>query len=104
MQPGVEKFYRNMLSMLSYLPETYPGSQERLHNLRTMLANFPFERFCRQQGVFADAQECIDRLQATRDEFDLCQLICWFDQGCMLSTADVKQAMARFADEVMPKV
>jgi hypothetical protein len=69
-----------------------------------MLANFPFERFCRQQGVFGDPQECVDRLQAVRDEFDLCQIICWFDQGCMLSVADVKRSMARFADEVMPKI
>ena len=34
MRPGVEKFYRNMLSMLSYLPESYTGHQERLNNLR----------------------------------------------------------------------
>jgi len=72
--------------------------------LRKMLENFPFERFCQQQGVFGDPQECVDRLQAARDEFDLCQLICWFDQGCMLSIEEVKRAMARFADEVMPKV
>ena len=69
-----------------------------------MLENFPFERFCQQQGVFGDPQECIDRLQSARDEFDLCQIICWFDQGCMLSIAEVKRAMAQFADQVMPKL
>jgi alkanesulfonate monooxygenase SsuD/methylene tetrahydromethanopterin reductase-like flavin-dependent oxidoreductase (luciferase family) len=104
MRPGVEKFYRNMLTILSYLPESYTGHQERLSNLRKTLADFPFERFCQQQGVFGDPQECVDRLQAVRDEFGLCQIICWFDQGCMLSVADVKHSMARFADEVMPKV
>jgi hypothetical protein len=104
MRPGVEKFYRNMFTMLSYLPETYTGHLERLNNLRKMLENFPFERFCQQQGVFGDPHECIERLQAARDEFDLCQIICWFDQGCMLSVEDVKRAMAQFADEVMPKV
>jgi alkanesulfonate monooxygenase SsuD/methylene tetrahydromethanopterin reductase-like flavin-dependent oxidoreductase (luciferase family) len=104
MRPGVEKFYRNMLTMLSYLPDTYTGHLERVHQLGQMLENFPFERFCQQQGVFGDPYECIDRLQAARDEFDLCQTICWFDQGCRLTLEEVKRSMARFADEVMPKI
>lgn len=104
MRPGVEKFYRNLLTVLSYLPETYTGRQERLRTLRQTVDNLPFERFCREQGVFGDPHECIDRLQAARDEFGLCQVICWFDQGCRLPLAEVKRAMAQFADEVMPKV
>ena len=36
MRPGVEKFYQNMLSMLSYLPESYTGHRERVQNLRKM--------------------------------------------------------------------
>jgi alkanesulfonate monooxygenase SsuD/methylene tetrahydromethanopterin reductase-like flavin-dependent oxidoreductase (luciferase family) len=104
MRPGVEKFYRNMVTILSYLPESYGDHLPRLRNLRQMVDDFPFERFCQQQGVFGDARECIDRLQAVRDEFDLCQIICWFDQGCMLPVDEVKQTMVRFADEVMPKV
>jgi alkanesulfonate monooxygenase SsuD/methylene tetrahydromethanopterin reductase-like flavin-dependent oxidoreductase (luciferase family) len=104
MRPGVEKFYASMHTILSYLPATYTGHQERLSHLRKMLENFPFERFCQQQGVFGDPYECIDRLQAARDEFNLCQIICWFDQGCMLSVQEVKRSMAQFADEVMPKI
>jgi alkanesulfonate monooxygenase SsuD/methylene tetrahydromethanopterin reductase-like flavin-dependent oxidoreductase (luciferase family) len=104
MRPGVEKFYQNMLSMLSYLPESYTGHRERVQNLRKMLEHFPFERFCEQQGVFGDSAECMDRLQAVRDEFDLCQIICWFDQGCMLSVAEVRRSMAQFVDAVMPKL
>jgi alkanesulfonate monooxygenase SsuD/methylene tetrahydromethanopterin reductase-like flavin-dependent oxidoreductase (luciferase family) len=104
MRPGVEKFYRNILTILSFLPETYTGHLERLHKMRQTVENLPFERFCQQQGVFGDPQECIDRLQAARDEFGLCQIICWFDQGCMLPIAEVKRSMAQFADEVMPKI
>ena len=44
----------------------------------------------------------IDVLQAIRDEFDLSQIICWFDQGCMLPVEEVKHCMALFADTVMP--
>jgi hypothetical protein len=104
MRPGVEQFYRNLLTILSYLPETYTGHQERLRTLRQTVAHLPFEHFCREQGVFGDPHECVDRLQAARDEFGLCQVICWFDQGCQLPLVEVKRAMAQFANEVMPKV
>lgn len=104
MRPGVEKFYRNIVTILSHLPATYTDHLPRLRQLQQMVDDLPFERFCQQQGVFGDARECIDRLQAAREEFDLCQIICWFDQGCMLPVEEVKRTMARFADEVMPKV
>ena len=54
--------------------------------------------------MFGDPSECIDRLQAARDEFGLCQIICWFDQGGRLPLAEVKRTMAQFANAVMPKV
>lgn len=104
MRPGVEKFYRNLLTILSYLPETYTGHLERLRTLQQTVDHLPFECFCQDQGVFGDPNECVDRLQAARDEFGLSQIICWFDQGCRLPIAEVKRAMAQFAAEVMPKV
>lgn len=45
------------------------------------VANLPFEKFCRDQGVFGDAAEVVDRLAAARDDFGLSQIICWFDQA-----------------------
>jgi hypothetical protein len=66
--------------------------------------NLPFEKFCREQGVFGDAAEVVDRLQAARDEFGLSQIIAWFDQGAQLPRAEVEGAMRRFAEEVMPKL
>lgn len=76
----------------------------RVANLRKRATNFPFDTFCREHAVFGDAHECIDRLQAVRDEFGLFQIICWFDQGCMLPVEEVKRCMTQFADEVMPKI
>jgi alkanesulfonate monooxygenase SsuD/methylene tetrahydromethanopterin reductase-like flavin-dependent oxidoreductase (luciferase family) len=103
MRPGVEKYYRNLVAMLSQLPDSYGDHLPRLRSLQQTLENLPFERFCQENGVFGDAHECLDRLQAARDEFGLCQIICWFDQGCMLPVAEVKRAMQRFAEEVMSK-
>src|SRR5437870_3166742 len=96
------RFYRveNLTVVPKPLQQPYPPVRVGVHTAE----NLPFERFCQRQGVFGDPQECIDRLQAARDEFGLCQIICWFDQGCMLPIAAVKRSMAQFADEVMPKV
>jgi hypothetical protein len=103
MRPGVEKYYRNLVAILSQLPDSYGDHLPRLRSLQQTVENLPFERFCQENGVFGDAHECLDRLQAARDDFGLCQIICWFDQGCMMPVAEVKCAMQRFAEEVMPK-
>ena len=104
MRPGVLKYYKNLRTIFSQLPESYVDHLPRLRMIEETLANLPFEKFCRDQGVFGDAAEVIDRLQAARDEFGLSQIIIWFDQGSMLPRAEVERTMRRFADEVMPKL
>jgi alkanesulfonate monooxygenase SsuD/methylene tetrahydromethanopterin reductase-like flavin-dependent oxidoreductase (luciferase family) len=104
MQPGVHKYYKNLRTIFSQLPESYGDHLPRLRVIEENVANLPFERFCRDQGVFGDVAEVIDRLQAARDEFGLSQIICWFDQGSMLPRAEVEHTMRRFADQVMPKL
>lgn len=104
MRPGVEKFYRNLVETFSHLPTEFLDNATRLHNMKHHVDNLPYERFCAEHSVFGDAQECIDRIQALRDEFGLSQLICWFDQGNQLPTEAVKRAMAAFAHHVMPKL
>jgi len=104
MRPGVLKYYKNLQTIFSQLPESYVDHLPRLRMIEETVANLPFEKFCRDQGVFGDAAEVIDRLQAARDEFGLSQIISWFDQGSMLPRAEVERTMRRFADEVMPKL
>jgi alkanesulfonate monooxygenase SsuD/methylene tetrahydromethanopterin reductase-like flavin-dependent oxidoreductase (luciferase family) len=104
MRPGVLKYYRNLEVIFSQLPDSYGDHLPRLKMIRDTIANLPYEKFCRDQGVFGDAAEVVDRLQAARDEFGLSQIICWFDQGAMLPRAEVERAMRRFTDEVMPKL
>jgi alkanesulfonate monooxygenase SsuD/methylene tetrahydromethanopterin reductase-like flavin-dependent oxidoreductase (luciferase family) len=104
MRPGVLKYYQNLEVIFSQLPDSYADHLPRLKTIRETIANLPYEKFFRDQAVFGDAAEVVDRLQAVRDEFGLSQIICWFDQGAMLPRADVERAMRRFTDEVMPKL
>jgi alkanesulfonate monooxygenase SsuD/methylene tetrahydromethanopterin reductase-like flavin-dependent oxidoreductase (luciferase family) len=104
MRAGVHQYYKNLETIFSQLPEAYGDHLPRLRAIRENVANLPYERFCREQGVFGDASEVTDRLQAARDEFGLSQIICWFDQGSMLPREEVERTMRRFAEQVMPKL
>jgi alkanesulfonate monooxygenase SsuD/methylene tetrahydromethanopterin reductase-like flavin-dependent oxidoreductase (luciferase family) len=104
MRPGVHQYYRNVQTIFSQLPESFGEHLPRLRTINETVANLPFEKFCREQGVFGDAAEVVDRLQAAREEFGLSQIIGWFDQGSMLPRAEVERTLRQFADEVMPKL
>ena len=104
MRAGVRRYYQNLEVIFSQLPDSYAEHRPRLKMIRDTLANLPYEKFCRDQAVFGDAAEVVDRLQAARDEFGHSQIICWFDQGSMLPRAEAERAMRRFTDEVMPKL
>jgi alkanesulfonate monooxygenase SsuD/methylene tetrahydromethanopterin reductase-like flavin-dependent oxidoreductase (luciferase family) len=104
MRPGVRKYYQNLEAIFQALPDSYADHVPRLKIIRDILADLPYEKFFRDQAVFGDPSEVIDRLQAAIEEFSLSQVICWFDQGAMLPRPEVERAMRRFAEQVMPKL
>jgi alkanesulfonate monooxygenase SsuD/methylene tetrahydromethanopterin reductase-like flavin-dependent oxidoreductase (luciferase family) len=104
MRPGVHKYYRNLQTIFAQIPASYGEHLPRLKTIEENVANLPFDKFCRDQGVFGDAAEVVDRLQAARDDFGLSQIICWFDQGNMLPRKEVEWTMRTFAEKVMPKL
>ena len=104
MRPGVLQYYKNVEAIFAQLPDSFGEHLPRLKTIRETVANLPYEKFCRDQAMFGDAAELVDRLQAARDEFGLSQIIGWFDQGCRLPRLETERAMRRFAEEVMPKL
>src|SRR4030095_3460821 len=98
MRPGVRKYYENLRAIFSALPDSYVEHLPRLKIIQDTLANLPYDKFFRDQAVFGDPAEVIDRLQAVIEEFSLSQVICWFDQGSMLARAVVEATMSRFVD------
>ncbi len=104
MRPGVRKYYENLRTIFSALPDAYAEHLPRLKIIEDTLASLPYDKFFRDQAVFGDVAEVIDRLQAAVEEFQLSQVICWFDQGSMLSRPEVERTMRRFAEQVMPKL
>jgi alkanesulfonate monooxygenase SsuD/methylene tetrahydromethanopterin reductase-like flavin-dependent oxidoreductase (luciferase family) len=104
MRPGVLQYYKNLQTIFSQLPDSYVDHLPRLRAIEENVANLPYERFCREHGVFGDVSEVLDRLQAAREEFGLSEIICWFDQGSMLGRGAVERAMRQFAEEIMPKL
>src|SRR5262245_11239541 len=104
MRAGVLQYYKNLHTIFASLPPSYRDHLPRLRMIEETLANPPYEKFFRDQAVFGDAAEVLDRLQAVRDELALSEIICWFDQGSMLPRDEALQAMRRFAEQVMPKL
>ena len=104
MRPGVRKYYENIRTIFAQIPDGYADHLPRLRIIEDTLANLPYEKFFRDQAMFGDAAELVDRLQAARDEFGLSQIIGWFDQGAMLPRDEVERSMRRFAEQVMPKL
>jgi hypothetical protein len=56
----------------------------------------------REMGVFGDPDYCVERVRALRQEYQMHEFICYFNQGGLMDAALVRQSMTLFAKEVMP--
>ena len=57
MRPGVLKYYKNLEVIFSQLPDSYADHLPRLKMIRETIANLPYEKFFRDQAVFAAARK-----------------------------------------------
>jgi alkanesulfonate monooxygenase SsuD/methylene tetrahydromethanopterin reductase-like flavin-dependent oxidoreductase (luciferase family) len=75
---------------------------ERNKEMRARLQRLTFEEVRDTVAIIGTAEHCIARINWLRQEFDLSQLICWFNPGGLMPHDAVLASMSRFATQVMP--
>jgi alkanesulfonate monooxygenase SsuD/methylene tetrahydromethanopterin reductase-like flavin-dependent oxidoreductase (luciferase family) len=78
------------------------ATRERNKELQARLQRLTFEEVRDGVAIIGTAARCIERIRWLRDEFQLSQLICWFNPGGLLPADTVQRSMSRFAAQVMP--
>ena len=66
------------------------------------LKNLSFDRVNSDSAIFGDADYCVERIGALKQEFGFDRLICWFDPGGLVPHDAIMESMALFAAKVMP--
>lgn len=79
-------------------------TRERNKEMQARLQRLTFEDVCEQMGIIGTPEQCIARIQWLREEFNVSQLICWFNPGGLMLHETVLTSMNRFATHVMPAV
>lgn len=77
---------------------------ERSKEMRARLQRLTFEEVCENVGIIGTPEQCITRIKWLQEEFNLSQLICWFNPGGLMAHDTVLGSMHRFATQVMPVV
>lgn len=75
---------------------------ERNKEMQARLQRLTFEEVCANVAIIGQPEHCIERIQWLREEFQLSQLICWFNPGGLMPHDTVLTSMSRFAAKVMP--
>jgi len=81
------------------LPESYQAFQKAIDKLQKI----SYEEVENLGGVFGDPEYCVERVKALREEFNMNEFICYFNQGGLVEHAAVKRSMELFAREVIPQ-
>jgi natural product biosynthesis luciferase-like monooxygenase protein len=99
-------------SINHYLQSVAAIYRSAVERSETVAANLPerverfgrttYEQACESMAIFDTPEACVERLQRTREEFDIGRIICWFNIGGMISHMQVMRSMELFAAKVMP--
>ncbi|MEE8302429.1 MAG: LLM class flavin-dependent oxidoreductase [Candidatus Tectomicrobia bacterium] len=77
-------------------------SYEAFQQVLARMERVKYEDIDREMAVFGDPAYCIERIQQLRQEYQMDEFICYFNQGGIMDFDLVRQSMTRFAEEVMP--
>ena len=102
--PGVMRYYKNLETIFSSLPDSYGDHLPRLKFIRETIADLPYEKFCRDQAVFGDAAEVVDRLQRAKRGVRAVPDHRLVRPGLDAAARRGRAHDARFAEQVMPKL
>ena len=78
------------------------ATRERNKEMQARLQRLTFEEVCENVAIIGTPEHCIKRIAWLREEFQLSELICWFNPGGLMPPETVLASMHRFATHVMP--
>jgi alkanesulfonate monooxygenase SsuD/methylene tetrahydromethanopterin reductase-like flavin-dependent oxidoreductase (luciferase family) len=104
-EAGVMSYFKTILDLrLDYTDWLNRRGVELPARLRTAAgAMVGYDTVCEKHAVIGDAPYAVDKIKGLCARTGATQLLCWFNIGTM-PNADVKDAMQRFATDVMPKL
>lgn len=78
------------------------ATRERNKEMQARLQRLTFEEVRENVAIIGTPEQCIERITWLREEFQLSELICWFNPGGLMPQETVLTSMSRFASQVMP--
>lgn len=105
-EPSIRHYFGSVLGMMT----SGTAKQEDMESyrytaeIRKNLESITFEKVVDSMAIFGPAQTCVDRIHQLHQELNMNELICWFNPGGMVPHEQVKAAMTRFAQTVIPEV
>jgi alkanesulfonate monooxygenase SsuD/methylene tetrahydromethanopterin reductase-like flavin-dependent oxidoreductase (luciferase family) len=101
-EAGLMRFLREAAERLAPLGEADIKSFEAFRQVLARIERVTYEDMDREMGVFGDPDYCVDRVRALQRDYGMDEFICYFNQGGVMDHTLVRDAMTRFATEVMP--
>ena len=78
------------------------ATRERNKEMQARLQRLTFEEVRENVAIIGTPEHCIERITWLREEFQLSELIGWFNPGGLMPPETVLTSMHRFATHVMP--
>ena len=70
--------------------------------MQARLQRLTFEEVHENVAIIGTPERCIERIRWLQQEFDLSELICWFNPGGLMPHQTVLTSMSRFAAQIRP--
>lgn len=101
-EANLRRFFREAGERLRPFGQADIKSYEAFQQVLARMERVQYDDIDREMGVFGDPDYCVERVRALRQEYQMHEFICYFNQGGLMDAALVRQSMTLFAKEVMP--